>query len=77
MSGQKDLRELIERLQEVVRGLQTGELSLEEKVQRSEEAMKLYKQFHSFFDEREFEVRSVSFHGLEARETPFDWEGLA
>jgi exonuclease VII small subunit len=77
MSDQKNLREVIESLESMVSDLQSEEFSLEQRTERAEEAMKLYRQFQGFFADRVFDVRSLSFGEMEPTEKPFNWKGLA
>ena len=76
MSGQKDLREVIQALELVAQELRTDDLSLDQRTAKAEQAMDLYREFKNFFADRAFDVKSLAISGDEMSEKPFDWKGL-
>ena len=77
MSGQEDLQNLVDRLEELTERAQEGDRTLEESLATVSDAATVYRRFRKAYGEARFDVKMLSVD-LEGgvTEGPFDWEAL-
>lgn len=68
----EDLENKLKRLEEIVKSLESEEVSLERSLQLFEEGVKLAGAVKKELDQSKLRVKQITKNG----EFPFDWEGL-
>ena len=76
MSSQRNLGEIVEILERLVRDSQADKGSLEEKMRQAEEFIRHYRQYREQDARSTLDVRMMSVEAGELVEKPFNWREL-